>query len=181
MRHRAREAVSAIRAKDWDRLVTYRLGAWAAAIEMAKERPLTGFGPGTFGAELIAHRLRAEIQTRQRLANPLATSAYGEAHCDYLQAFAEAGIPAGLALLGAIGLVFAGLLAVSRRLPRGPDRGEAIFLLAFLGAGAIAALTWFPLQRPLSAVPLLLAAGRAWRISASFAGSDAVAPVKADP
>ncbi len=37
-------------------------------------------------------------------------------------------------------------------------------LLAFLGAGAVAALTWFPLQRPISAIPLLLAAGRAWRI-----------------
>ena len=41
----------------------------------------------------------------------------------------------------------------------------AILLLAFLGGGAVAALTWFPMQRPLTAVPLLLAAGRAWRIS----------------
>jgi len=37
--------------------------------------------------------------------------------------------------------------------------------MAILGAGAAAALTWFPLQRPISAIPLLLAAGRAWRIS----------------
>jgi hypothetical protein len=29
----------------------------------------------------------------------------------------------------------------------------------------MAALTWFPLQRPVTAVPILLAAGRAWRIS----------------
>jgi O-antigen ligase len=165
MRHRAGEAISAFRARDWDRLVTYRLGAWAAAIEMTRDRPWTGFGPGTYGAELVPHRLRAEIETRRLMANPEATSAYGEAHCDYLQVFAEAGIPAGVALLGAIALVFAGLLAASRRLPPGPDRGEAVLLLAFLGAGAVAALTWFPLQRPLSAVPLLLAAGRAWRIS----------------
>jgi O-antigen ligase len=181
MRHRTIEALSAIRARDWDRLVTYRLGPWAAAIEMTKERPLTGFGPGTYGAELVPHRLRAEIETRRRLANPLATSAYGEAHCDYLQVFGEAGIPAGLALLGAVALVFRGLLAASRRLPRGPDRGEAVFLLAFLGAGAVAALTWFPLQRPLSAVPLLLAAGRGWRISAPSAGSAAVLPAKVEP
>ena len=181
MRHRAIEALSAIRARDWDRLVTYRLGAWAAAIEMTKERPLTGFGPGTYGAELVPHRLRSEIQTRRRLANPLATSAYGEAHCDYLQVFAEAGIPAGLALLGAVALVFRGLLAASRRMPRRADRGEAVLLLAFLGAGAVAALTWFPLQRPLSAVPLLLAAGRAWRISAPSAGSAAVLQAKVEP
>jgi O-antigen ligase len=181
MRHRATEAISAIQARDWDRLVTYRLGAWAAAIEMMRERPLAGFGPGTYGAELVPHRLRAEIETRQRLANPLA-SAYGEAHCDYLQVFAEAGIPAGLALLGAVALVFRSLLAASRsRLPRAPDRREAVFLLAFLGAGAVAALTWFPLQRPLSAVPLLLAAGRAWRISATSAGSTGVPPAKVEP
>src|SRR5262249_13915477 len=42
---------------------------------------------------------------------------------------------------------------------------EAGFLLGFLGAGAAAALTWFPMQRPVTALPLLLAAGRAWRIS----------------
>jgi O-antigen ligase len=148
---------------------------------MTKERPLVGFGPGTYGAELVPHRLRAEIETRRRLANPLATSAYGEAHCDYLQVFAEAGIPAGLALLGAVALLFRSLLAASRRLPRGQDRGEAAFLLAFLGAGAVAALTWFPLQRPLSAVPLLLAAGRAWRISAGSAGSAAVSPAGVEP
>jgi O-antigen ligase len=173
MRRRAVEAVSAIQDRDWDRLVTYRLGAWAAAVEMTRERPWTGFGPGTFGAELVAHRLRGEIETRKRMANPLLTSAYGEAHCDYLQFFAEAGIPAGLALLGAVFLLFRGLLGASRRLPPGPASNEAILLLAFLGGGAVAALTWFPLQRPLTAVPLLLAAGRAWRISIPPTVSDA--------
>jgi O-antigen ligase len=171
MRRRAVEAVSAIQDRDWDRLVTYRLGAWAAAVEMTRERPWTGFGPGTYGAELVPHRLRAEIETRRRMANPLLTSAYGEAHCDYLQFFAEAGIPAGVALLGAVFLLLRGLLRASRRLPTGPDSNEAVLLLAFLGGGAVAALTWFPMQRPLTAVPLLLAAGRAWRISIAPAGS----------
>jgi len=172
MRERAREALSAVRQGDWDRLVTYRLGAWAAAAEMARDRPWTGFGPGTFGAELAPHRLRAEIRMRQRLANPLLTSSYSEAHCDYLQFFAEAGIPAGLALLAAVFLLFRGLREAARR-PPGPARTEAVLLLAFLATGAVAALTWFPLQRPLSAVPLLLAAGRAWRISAEPSESTA--------
>jgi O-antigen ligase len=178
MRQRAVEAASAIRDRDWDRLLTYRLGAWAAAIEMTRERPWTGFGPGTYGAELVPHRLRAEIETRKRMANPLLTSAYGEAHSDYLQLFAEAGIPAGLALLGAVVLLFRGLLGASRRLPPGPARNEAILLLAFLGGGAVAALTWFPLHRPLTAVPLLLAAGRAWRISIAPADSAPALPAE---
>jgi O-antigen ligase len=180
MRRRAVEAVSAVQDRDWDRLVTYRLGAWAAAVEMTRERPWTGFGPGTYGAELVPHRLRAEIETRKRMANPLATSAYGEAHCDYLQFFAEAGIPAGLALLAAVFLLFRGLFGATRRLAPGPVRNEAILLLAFLGGGAVAALTWFPLQRPLTAVPLLLAAGRAWRISTAPAVSAPTIPPEAE-
>ena len=43
---------------------------------------------------------------------------------------------------------------------------ETAVLLAILAAGATGALTWFPLQRPVTAVPLLLAAGRAWKVSA---------------
>ena len=180
MRQRAVEAASAIRDRDWDRVLTYRLGAWAAAVEMTKERPWTGFGPGTYGAELVPHRLRAEIEAGKRMANPLLTSAYGEAHCDYLQFFAEAGIPAGLALLGAVFLLFRGLLRASRRLPPGAGRNEAVLLLAFLGGGAVAALTWFPLQRPLTAIALLLAAGRAWRISIAPAGSAPARPAEGE-
>ena len=163
MHQRFREAARAVHYKDWDQVVTYRLGPWTAAVAMAKERPLTGWGPGTFGAEYIPHRLKVEIATRMRLTNPLLTSSYGEAHSDLLQPFAEGGIPFGLALAAAAAFLLAGLLRAVRRLD-GSARREAIFLLAFLCAGAAAALTWFPLQRPITAVPLLLAAGRAWRI-----------------
>ena len=173
MRHRVAEAVSAFRDRDWDRLVTYRLGAWSAAVEMARERPWTGFGPGTYGAEFVPHRLRAEIALRRKLVNPLVTASYGEAHCDYLQFFAEAGVPAGLAVLAAVVLLFRGLGKTARGQGPPAARAEAVFLLAFLGAGAVAALTWFPLQRPISAVPLLLAAGRAWRLSAPSAQAGA--------
>jgi O-antigen ligase len=164
MRARAAEALWALRRGDWDHVVTYRLGAWSAAIGMTRDRPLLGYGPGTYGAEFVSHRLRAEIAARRRLVNPLATSSYAEAHCDYLQVFAEAGIPAGLVLLGAVFLLFRGLLLAARRLPEGPARSEAVCVLALLGAGGVAALSWFPLQRPISALPLLLAAGRGWRI-----------------
>jgi O-antigen ligase len=170
MRQRAGETIAALRGGDWDRLVSYRLGPWSAAVAMTAERPWTGWGPGTFGAEFVPHRLRMEIVLHRRTPNPQLTSSYAEAHCDYLQPFAEAGIPAGLAVLLSVFFLFRGLLIAARRLPPGPARAEALFLLAFLGAGAVAALTWFPLQRPISGVPLLLAAGRAWRISDGPAG-----------
>jgi O-antigen ligase len=130
---------------------------------MARERPLTGFGPGNFGAEYVPHRLAAEIRARHRFVTPLVTTSYAEAHCDYLQVFSDAGAPAGLLALGAVGCLFAALVSAARR----RIDPEAIVLLGVLAAGATAALTWFPLQRPVTAVPILLAAGRAWRVSAA--------------
>lgn len=164
LRHRATEAISAARAGDWDRLTTYRTGAWAAALEMTRERPIAGWGPGTYASEFVPHRLTAEIRARRRYVNPMVTSSYSEAHSDYLQAFAEGGIPGGLLVIVGAGAL---LVAVGRRARSGgASRAEAAILIGMLVAGAAAALTWFPLQRPISAAPLLLAAGRGWRLAA---------------
>jgi O-antigen ligase len=173
-RERAAQAVTDLRTRQWDVLTSYRLGPWAAAVAMASERPLVGFGPGTFEAEFVPHRLKAEIRLRQRLTNPLPTSSYAEAHCDYLQPFAETGLPAGLTALACAAVLLAGLARTARD-TAAAHRTEAVLLLAFLGSGAAAALTWFPLQRPITAVPLLLAAGRAWRISRRASDPDTVA------
>ena len=117
---------------------------------MARERPWLGYGPGTFGAEYVPHRLAAEIRARRRFVAPLMTSSYAEAHCDYLQVFSDAGVPAGLAVVGAV----AGLCSRRSDAPRGARRtAEAALLFAVLAAGATGALTWFPLQRPVTAVP----------------------------
>lgn len=168
-RVRAGEAAAALRAGDLDRLLTYRLGPWSAALEMARERPVVGYGPGTFAAEFVSHRLKAEMRARRRLVNPLATSSYGEAHSEPLQALAEGGA-AGLAAVAAA----ACLLGALWRAARSGDRrsAEAALLLAILSAGAVASLTWFPLQRPVSSIPLLLAAGRGWRIAADASDSE---------
>jgi O-antigen ligase len=145
----------------WDDLTSNRLGAWAAALEMIRARPLTGVGPGTFGAEFVPHRLAAEIRWRSRFVTRTLTSTFSEAHDDYLQAFAELGVPAAGAAIAAWVLL---LVALARQ--TGPAAPEATILLAVLCGGAVAALTWFPVQRPATAVPLLLAAGRAWRLVA---------------
>lgn len=168
LRTRAGEVFSAVRARDWDRLVTYRAGPWLAAVEMARERPLTGFGPGTFGQEFVPHRLKAEIRARRRFVNPLVTSSYAEAHSDYLQPFAEIGVLGGAAAAGSAALLLVSLIRALRRM-EGSRRAEAVVVAAILIAGATAALTWFPMQRPITLVPLLLAAGRGWRLAAEAA------------
>jgi len=168
---RVHDALGHVRAGDWDAALTYRAGPWAAAVEMARSRPLVGWGPGTFGAEFVTHRLAAEIHFHRRFVNPFLAGAYSEAHSEYLQAAAEGGIPAALAAVAALGALLIALLRAIRRTPDGPVRREAIVLVAILCAGAAAALTWFPLQRPITAIPLLLAAGRAWRL-AGLGGMD---------
>lgn len=173
LRTRVVTAVASARVGDWDALTTWRLGAWSAAAGMIGERPLVGHGPGTFGAEFMAHRLDAEIRQRRRLVVPLLTSSFGEAHSEYLQAAAEAGIPAALAVLVAAGMLVAALAGIARD-AGDARRVEAATIAALLGSAAVASLTWFPWQRPVTAVPLLLAAGRGWRL---VRGPGSAAPV----
>ena len=42
LRGRVADAAAAARAGDWDALLTYRLGPWAAGVEMVRQRPLLG-------------------------------------------------------------------------------------------------------------------------------------------
>jgi putative inorganic carbon (HCO3(-)) transporter len=162
---RARGTVELVRAGDWDSVLSYRLAPWAAAVEMIRARPLVGWGPGTFGAEFVPHRLGAELRLHRRLVNPFLAGSYTEAHSEYLQAAAETGIVAGLAAVGAMGTLIAGIVRAILGAADDRSRRERIVLLAVLAAAGISALTWFPVQQPITALPLLLAAGWAWRAS----------------
>jgi O-antigen ligase len=162
LRGRVQNLVRKAETGEWDQLLSYRLVPWAAAVEMVRERPLLGYGPGTFAAEFVPHRLRAEIFWSRRLVNPQLNSFYAQAHCEYLQALAEAGIPAGLAADAAFAMLLIGLVRSLGRVQE-PIRAETRVVVAILLAGSIAALGWSPLQEPALAVPLLLAAGRGWR------------------
>lgn len=143
-----------------NQLLTYRLAPWAAAVEMAGERPALGWGAGSFGAEYAPHVMAAEVRWQTRLVNPHLAGSYAEAHNDVLQGMAELGLPAILLLLAAAGLAVWPLL----RAPAGDPERAAV--LATLAAGALAAVAWFPLQRPAVAILLLVALGRAWRLAA---------------
>jgi putative inorganic carbon (HCO3(-)) transporter len=175
MRARLGEAGRALASGDWDALTTYRLGPWSAAAEMIRERPLLGFGPGSFGAEFATHRVQAELRQQRRLVVPLPTSSFVEAHSEYLQAAAEGGVPSACAAIVAAATLLV-LLARVATSDADPRASEALLLIGVLGAAAVAALTWFPFQRPVTAVPLLLAAGRGWRLLASPEDREDVPP-----
>ena len=160
---RIRDLISHGQAGNWDRLLSYRLGPWASALEMTRERPLVGFGPGTFGAEFVPHRLAAEIRWSTRLVNPQLVSFYTRAHCDYLQAAAELGIPAAVAAASAIAALILGL---ARKVldATGDLELEILIVMAMLLAGITSALAWPVIEQPALVTPLLLAAGRGWRL-----------------
>jgi O-antigen ligase len=156
---RSRGIIGQGHAGQWDRLLSYRLGPWTAALEMIRDRPLLGFGPGTFGAEFVPHRLQAEIRWSTRFVNPQLVSFYAQAHCDYLQALAEIGVPAALAGAGAIVALMFGLAGKMRR-----DDPEVLIIISMLLVGLTGAIAWPLLEQPALATPLLLAAGRGWRL-----------------
>jgi O-antigen ligase len=165
LRQRAAWISADVRGGNWNAVLSYRLGAWAAALEMARARPLVGFGPGTFAAEFVPHRLRAELRYRQRLTSPTSAGSYSEAHSDYLQGLAEIGVIASAAAVALVAVIFARLWRRAFR-AASPAQAEAALLAAVLASFAMAALTWFPLQRAFSAAPLLLVLGRALRVTA---------------
>lgn len=155
---RAADLVADAHAGRWDDVTSNRFGAWAAAAEMIRAQPLTGFGPGTYGAEFVPHRLAAEIRLRRRLTTPILTSSYAEAHDEPLQAAAEWGVPAAAAATAAVLL-----LLVTTGARADPRDAEGLALAGVLAAATVAALTWFPFQQASTSVPVLLAFGRAWR------------------
>lgn len=162
-RGRIREIVTSGSAGAWNEVLSYRLGAWYAAGEMIRERPLLGWGPGTFGAEFVPHLLRAELSHRTKLSNPFLSGAYVEAHSDYLQLAAECGLLAAVLVALAMSVTMATAISVAPR----EQRQHVTLMVSIVLVGAIAALTWFPMQRPAIALPMLLAIGALWRASAA--------------
>lgn len=162
--HRLAEGMRAASHGDWNALLTYRPVAWRTALEMTRAAPWLGNGPGTFEADFVPFRLAAELRARTRLALPGVGGHFAAAHNELLDGFAATGVVGGLLMFGAVAALLAGsALPCTRPAPaRRPGLREHV-TFATLACGAVAALTWFPLQSPATRVPLLLAAGRAWR------------------
>lgn len=158
MRQRVLEVRDHVSDGDFNALTSYRLGPWMSAIEMVREQPLLGVGPGNFAAEYVPHFVKAQLSTRHRLGNPHLTGSYAQAHSDYLQLLAEAGVLTFLAVLAACGVVVT-LLFRARDIPAARE------LLIVTVVGGAAALTWFAMQIPAVAIVTLVALGRGWALT----------------
>lgn len=94
-----------VRMKSYNALLTYRLTPFAAAVEMIRQRPIIGVGPGCFAWQYHPFKIEAEKRYPSlRTAYNRATN-FGETHNDHLQVAAEFGIPGYVLLLGALAMV----------------------------------------------------------------------------
>jgi O-antigen ligase len=145
----------------YEKVSTYRVGAWVAAVEMITDRPWLGHGLGSYANDGLRHRLNAEIRLKTRLEQPLG-STFTQAHQEALQLAAEVGLPAILAVITALGLTLTQLMRLKLNPSTPPaEQLEAGLLFTALTAGCIMSLAWFPWQIPFTSLLLLITLGRA--------------------
>ncbi len=108
-----------------------RLNRWNAAFSMIKERPLVGWGPGTYQFEYAPYQ-KSYFKT-------IITTDFGDggnAHSEYIGPCTESGIPG---LLTVLALVFVSLYTGIRTYNRTEDRTEKLLALMM----TLALITYF--------------------------------------
>ncbi len=168
-------------------LLTGRFGAAASdrdvglfpAIEMVRDEPLLGVGPGAFSNAFIPARMRAEERLGRRLLHST-EGHFDNAHFELLTVAAECGAPAALLFLAfALGLLF---LLGNRALLESPEERaksgfqgslSATTLFVALFVFLILSLGTFPFRIAISSGPAAFLAGLALRRVGN--------PIAADP
>lgn len=81
-----------------------RLNRWYAGIKMFTDRPITGFGPGTYQFAYIPYQNK-QLANRLTVSNPykIPENSGGTAHSEYILALSEMGLPGFIALILLIG------------------------------------------------------------------------------
>lgn len=162
VQQRVDRIVKATARGDLDEVFSFRFVAFLTAWLMTVDDPMTGVGPGAYGARFLEYREKADARYPFLAGSGARMFNFGEAHNDHLQTLAQSGVP-GYALFLA-GFVLLG--RISRR-PEGLSE-EARFarylaLPMAIGFGVLA-LAQFPLElaAPLHTLVYYAAAALAW-------------------
>lgn len=154
-----------IRERGLEATLSGRVAPALVALEMTRERPLVGFGPGTYGYHFMPQRIALAARSGtvdSRAARGFGTN-FGEVHNDHLEIMAESGVPGYV--------LFVGFLAGIWRSVRNADGTSARATFAKKVAGPLTiglmvlALAQFPLQIAATRHLLITIAGVAlgWR------------------
>lgn len=124
-------------------VTSFRLPAWAVAVTMFGDHPLTGVGPGGYAARYMSYKLAGDERHPEWMT--MGNVNFGEAHNDHLQLLAEAGLP-GYALF----LVIAARVALLSVRVRKRSEETAVFVRMFalpaVAGFSVAALAQFPMH-----------------------------------
>lgn len=175
-RYRVQDIAKATREGSFDRLLSGRLASFSSAIEMLRDHPLTGTGPGTFGWNYLPYKIEVIEADPELFQHTEATSFnFEEVHNDHLEVITETGLP-GYAIMVAA-LVWLMLGSLRRR--RGDDEPEPtptqrwvrLASLPLAAGFAVIALAQYPLQlaSSMSSTLFVAALSAAWRPSADTA------------
>lgn len=136
--------------------VGQRLTLWGVAIRAGVHAPLTGTGINGFEAEARRQRDSGELPAGTQVL-------YANAHNEYLSAFASAGVPGLLVILGIFGAPL--WVGCRRFLADGPRSDEALVLVMVSSSFAGFSLTDSMFERQISMLAYLLLAS--WFLAAS--------------
>jgi O-antigen ligase len=100
---RVRDFIDAASKRDYERLFSERLLPALAAIDMTRDHPLLGVGPGCFRFHFMAYRLRLDQHYPKNWTRGYPGN-WSAAHNDHLQVAAETGLPGYALFLAVIGL-----------------------------------------------------------------------------
>ena len=101
-----------------------RLNRWSSALRMYADRPIFGFGPGTFMFQYAPYQKHSELSAISTNFGEV-----GGSHSEYLGPLAEEGLPGSLFMILIIAFTIITASGLFKRLPHGPTRGLAKALL----------------------------------------------------
>jgi O-antigen ligase len=98
-----RQVATAAAHHDYQRLLSERLLPFLTAIDMTRDHPLLGVGPGCFKYHYMAYRVALSRRYPGEWTRGYPMN-WGEVHNDHLQVAAETGLPGYALFLAAIGV-----------------------------------------------------------------------------
>jgi O-antigen ligase len=144
LRARAVGMVRGARSGNIDAIFPGRATAFLSALEMVKDRPLTGVGPGCFGFEYFPYKLRVELDHPSLMMSDSRTINFGEAHNDHLQTLAQTGVPGYLLFIAA--LVWLARISVQGAGAEMPERFSRFAAFPLVVCFAVVTLPEFVLE-----------------------------------
>lgn len=166
LRERVALMRTTIEKRDYNALSSYRLTAFAAAVQMFAKHPLTGVGPGCYAWHYFDEKIAAEAHHQKLRESGDRLHNYREAHSDYLQILAVSGLPGFAILAGS--LFFLGSISFRNREADHMDL-QAVFSrtasLSLAAGIAVLMTAGFPLELSAPTISILYSVALcfAWR------------------